>query len=551
MNQQNDRKTRTTTDKVEYASLGHLGYLYEVAEWYKTGRYSCVKDEAKSEDYLNAARIGLESEKIYFDELELINFKGITSTQPRINLDPNLNVFVGVNGSGKTSIIDSIVKVTSWLVYGIRNNANGKSIEISEINNHPNNKDCFIKAKLRIGDKSDFNIELFKSKNKSTKLKSELAEFKNISEAYGYFNDVDYDNFPLPLFAHYSVSRALDIKDEHGKRDSEEIVFQNKLDGYANFSENNHNFKKLLEWLTQHDFVNKEDVVKKTEFTVATAEYNTTKKIYDSLTQDLKEHADVGKPLETKLIELRKQIELLIPSQDNDDDEVRAVKDAIYAFMDIKNIRMEVTKESMSILMEKNNITISAMDLSQGEKALFSLVSDITRRLILLNPNKDFDARNGFGIVTIDEIDLHLHPKWQQDIVLQLTKVFPNIQFILTTHSPQVISTIPNYCVKVLNSDDDGKLRISEPEFSLGSESKMILEDIFLVDSRPSNVEEVQKLGRYKELIRADNWDTEEAERLELELAKWAGEHDPVMKQLKMDVRLRKRRRGTAFNEKN
>ncbi|MFA0233322.1 AAA family ATPase, partial [Vibrio sp. 10N.261.45.A7] len=151
---------------------------------------------------------------------------------------------------------------------------------------------------------------------------------------------------------------------------------------------------------------------------------------------------------------------------------------------------------------------------------------------------------HGAGVVTIDEIDLHLHPKWQQDIVIKLSEVFPNIQFILTTHSPQVLSTIPNYCIKALDNNENGILSVQEPRFSLGSESKMILEDIFLTDSRPDKVDEVQKLNRYKELIKEDRWDTDEALELESELVSWAGEHDPIMRQLKMDIRLRERRRG-------
>ncbi|HCD6084171.1 TPA: AAA family ATPase, partial [Enterobacter asburiae] len=195
-------------------------------------------------------------------------------------------------------------------------------------------------------------------------------------------------------------------------------------------------------------------------------------------------------------------------------------------------------------LLDKKGITISATDLSQGEKALFSLVSDISRRLILLNPGKGIDALKGHGVVIIDEIDLHLHPKWQQEIIGQLQDTFPNIQFIITTHSPQVLSTAPSHCIKILRNDENGLLKIDEAEFSLGSESDMILEDIFLVKSRPENVEQVQMLNRYKELVINEMWDTEEAEVLKIELEKWAGKHDPIMKQLQMDVRLREFRRG-------
>lgn len=535
-------RTRTVSDKINSAKLGHLGCQYEVAEWYRTGKYSLDVNEDMRQSYIENITRSLSNIRPYFSEIELINFKGIKNIKGNLELHPHLNVFVGVNGSGKTTIIDAIIKASSWITNGIRTGGNGKHLDLDEINNNPTIKDCFVSTELTIGEKSKFNIQLFKSKNSLSKIRSDLAEFKILAEMYRYCNEEDYDNFNLPLFSHYSISRALEIKKEDCKRDSDEVTFVKKLDGY---NEESKNFKSLLEWLTQYDQMRTYDNKNLTEYISKTAEYNAVKKVFDSLNDELKAHGDIGKPMELELQSLKKIINKLHEEQkSNDDIAVKVVKDAIYQFMDIENIRVEVTKEKFDILMEKNNVTISATELSQGEKALFSLVSDISKRLILLNPGREYDALKGHGVVTIDEIDLHLHPRWQQDIVVKLTKVFPNIQFILTTHSPQVLSTVPNYCIKVLNNDSDGNLHISEPEFSLGSESKMILEDIFLVDSRPEGIEIVQVLNRFKELIKQDKWDTDESKELEQKLIEWAGEHDPIIKQLQMDIRLRKRRRG-------
>lgn len=68
-------------------------------------------------------------------------------------------------------------------------------------------------------------------------------------------------------------------------------------------------------------------------------------------------------------------------------------------------------------------------------------LGDLTRRLVLANPSLD-DPLLGEGIVLIDEIELHMHPKWQRRIIGVLKEVFPNIQFIITTHSPQVLGEI-------------------------------------------------------------------------------------------------------------
>lgn len=77
--------------------------------------------------------------------------------------------------------------------------------------------------------------------------------------------------------------------------------------------------------------------------------------------------------------------------------------------------------------------------LSSGEKSLLGLVADLTRRLYLANT--EGDLLHGEGIVLIDEIDLHLHPKWQREVLTKLREIFPNVQFVVTTHSPLVLSS--------------------------------------------------------------------------------------------------------------
>ena len=79
--------------------------------------------------------------------------------------------------------------------------------------------------------------------------------------------------------------------------------------------------------------------------------------------------------------------------------------------------------------------------MSDGQRALIGLVADIARRACLLNA-ETFGAQTlveTSGLVLIDELDLHLHPKWQRRIVADLKRNFPKIQFFATTHSPQVI----------------------------------------------------------------------------------------------------------------
>ncbi|EJW93311.1 ATP binding protein, partial [gut metagenome] len=90
-------------------------------------------------------------------------------------------------------------------------------------------------------------------------------------------------------------------------------------------------------------------------------------------------------------------------------------------------------------------------DLSDGFRSIISMVADLAYRMVRLNPHLGAEsALQTPGIVLIDEIDMHLHPIWQQTIMGDLRAAFPKVQFITTTHSPQVLSSVPSETVRVL-----------------------------------------------------------------------------------------------------
>jgi predicted ATP-binding protein involved in virulence len=83
--------------------------------------------------------------------------------------------------------------------------------------------------------------------------------------------------------------------------------------------------------------------------------------------------------------------------------------------------------------------------LSDGQRNIVGIVADIAYRCVLLNPYLELNAaKESEGIVLIDELDLHLHPKWQRTIVKKLKDTFPKIQFITTTHSPFIVQSLKN-----------------------------------------------------------------------------------------------------------
>lgn len=182
-------------------------------------------------------------------------------------------------------------------------------------------------------------------------------------------------------------------------------------------------------------------------------------------------------------------------------------------------------------------------NLSDGFRAVISMAADLAYRMVRINPQLGFKAvTNTPGVVLIDEIDMHLHPLWQQTVLMDLMHAFPSVQFIVTTHSPQVLSTVPAESIRVLvwSTKFEG---IRYVDFSYGADAAQILSDIQNVGSRSKNLPIVQELERYLELVGEDKWDSEEAIELRKKLDKWSNGHEPALLKADMDIRMRKFRR--------
>jgi predicted ATP-binding protein involved in virulence len=134
--------------------------------------------------------------------------------------------------------------------------------------------------------------------------------------------------------------------------------------------------------------------------------------------------------------------------------------------------------------IDKGGKTLNVAQLSQGEKSMMALVGDIARRLAMMNPGLE-NPLEGNGVVLIDEVDMHLHPRWQRRLIHQLTETFPNCQFILTTHSPLVISDSKDVLCYVL---DDGKL--VEKKGLYGLDANQVLLSVMETEVRNTDVQE-------------------------------------------------------------
>jgi predicted ATP-binding protein involved in virulence len=193
---------------------------------------------------------------------------------------------------------------------------------------------------------------------------------------------------------------------------------------------------------------------------------------------------------------------------------LKAIETAAAEFVEgIKNFRLEY-EPRVQFLVEKNGQTLSLNQLSDGERGLLALVFDIARRLAIANPEADDPIKDGKGIILIDEVELHLHPRWQRKVLRQLSKTFPKCQFIVTTHSPQVIGQSKPEQLRLLQKTTRG-IRQKSVGQSFGMDSNWILEEIMGTPSRDHATE--KKLREITDAIDDDELSTARALITELE----------------------------------
>lgn len=147
---------------------------------------------------------------------------------------------------------------------------------------------------------------------------------------------------------------------------------------------------------------------------------------------------------------------------------------------------LRVDRAALRMVVAKGGDEFSLDQLSDGERTLLSVVADIARRLAIANPSAT-DALQCEAVVLIDEVELHLHPAWQRDIVKRLPAVFPRTQFILTTHSPQVLGELHARNVRVLRNF----VVEAPPAETWGRDSNRILAVLMGANARSEAIEEL------------------------------------------------------------
>jgi predicted ATP-binding protein involved in virulence len=195
-----------------------------------------------------------------------------------------------------------------------------------------------------------------------------------------------------------------------------------------------------------------------------------------------------------------------------------AFKDAVARFLPgYDNLRVD-GRERPRLLINRGSTTVGVRQLSDGERGTLALVLDLTRRLAQANPAMADPAAEAEAVVMIDEIDLHLHPKWQRQIVRNLIAAFPRCQFIATTHSPQVIGEIEHDRIQIVANG-----QVYSPTHSFGVDSSRVLEEI--MDARPRTEDVDNLLSELSKEIGAHRYN--DARASVTKLATHLGEDDP------------------------
>ena len=202
-----------------------------------------------------------------------------------------------------------------------------------------------------------------------------------------------------------------------------------------------------------------------------------------------------------------------------------AFERVVKRFLDgYSKLRVEETDDGYELVINRGKTTVPVRQLSDGERGTLALVLDLTRRLAQANPEMADPAKKAEAIVLIDEIDLHLHPKWQRRIVGNLTTAFPKCQFIATTHSPQIIGELDHECIQIMSEGE-----VYSPAYSFGVDSSRILAEI--MDAPPRTTEAAELLAELSRAVADD--ELGRAQEVVGELAELLGEDDPEVTRAK------------------
>mgnify|MGYP003289737454 CR=1 FL=1 len=330
------------------------------------------------------------------------NFRGIDEWN--ITFGPRFNLIKGVNGRGKTSVLEALAVGLGGFIAGLddvktRHFSREEIRQVyTTVGDGSYNKKIEVPTEVYLEAEVDGEIFQWTRGRKDIKTSRSTIQPRDISQKAGLM--ANEENKELPVLAFLSAGRVWSQR-----REKEENIFRKqyfRTVGYTDALHDASNIKLLLNWC-----VKMEQVAWQKEKKIA--EYEAVKK---------------------------------------------AVSDFMQCMESGEDCRVFYDKQQEELMYESRNEILPVMSLSAGYQSLVWMVFDIAYRMAVLNPFAKENIAMTSGIVLIDEIDMHLHPKWQWNIINALQKVFPNVQFIATTHSPILFASAKDVWLIDVDGDE-------------------------------------------------------------------------------------------------
>lgn len=437
-------------------------------------------------------------------------------------LHPSMTVLVSENGGGKTTLLDA-ARIALWpFVKGFDlGSQTGKSATIAiedvrlvhqiEGNMEPARES----SKIAVGTdwlkpNDEMVIERTQiKKNTGNLLNKEAAAFtkqaKKLQNRVRNGEDVD-----LPLISYLGTSRVW----YQGRNtiQEKELVLNtqdySRTSAYLNCLSYSSSYKAFAVWFT-HICKSRDQLI------IRLLKHQERLASYAYLTQNLNKAMMIAHDLSSQEAKDIERVEIAIEVIQSS---INSIIQPITGWYNLEYNELIQQK----LVMHHDELGVLPVDmLSDGLRNAIAMVADIAFRAYKLNPHMGKEAaKQTTGIVMIDEVDMFLHPKWQQTILPSLQEAFPKIQFIVTTHSPQVLSTVKRENIRIIGVNAEGATVAEMPEFHpLGHESGDALSHIMSTPTRPLLAFDEQ-IVTYEQLVRSGQEDSPEAQKIKQELDK-------------------------------
>lgn len=393
--------------------------------------------------------------------ITLQNFKGIEDLT--LSLDEKTTILFGINGAGKSTILRAV----DLLYANILAKLTGSSKKLAELDS---DDISYGKSKASIdaifsfedGTELKYGRSIDRAAGKKHKINDLKVLIKKFEDSYivkghddGNGNWIEeVDNKNMPVFVNYGVNRiVLDVP----LRVSNKEKFT-KLSAFDKAIESTIDFRNLFKWFrNQEDIENQEKVRKNANY---------------------------------------------------EDKSLSAVKRAMVAMFDgFEDIHID--RKPLAMKVKKDGKYLKINQLSDGEKCTIALFGDLARRMALANPQRE-NPLEGTGVVLIDELDLHMHTSWQRKVLNVLKKTFPNIQFIITTHSPQVLGEVDDAFNLFYIDRDEKNILLKSYHSFVGWDANVILEEVMHTASVNQDIKNMLD----KMYVCIENKDFDKAEEL-------------------------------------